>query len=149
MHPEAASQADQRKEAASFWRRWAPDPISLLSGIGLLAVFVLSRSTWHIHTTCLWRSTFGTPCPGCGLTRALVAIARGRFALAWEMHPWAYVLLPALIWLTVVPYVAKLAGIPRPSPESPSRSRQQARMWGLFVVLTVFTGWYWMRMFRG
>jgi len=34
----------------------------------------------------------GFPCPGCGMTRAVFAVLRGNFALAWEMHPFVYVL---------------------------------------------------------
>jgi hypothetical protein len=34
------------------------------------------------------------PCPGCGLTRAALAMARGDFARATALHPLAIVLVP-------------------------------------------------------
>lgn len=35
---------------------------------------------------CLFRSFTGIPCPGCGLTRSFIAIARGDFADAISYH---------------------------------------------------------------
>jgi hypothetical protein len=43
---------------------------------------------------CPVRAATGTPCPGCGMTRACVALARGRLGEAWSLHPFAYLLLP-------------------------------------------------------
>jgi hypothetical protein len=37
---------------------------------------------------------FGVPCPGCGLTRATVAMLRGDFAAALHLHPLSPVLVP-------------------------------------------------------
>ena len=38
-------------------------------------------------TVCTFRRIFGMDCPGCGLTRAFVAMAHGRLAAAWHYHP--------------------------------------------------------------
>lgn len=43
----------------------------------------------------------GTPCPGCGLTRASLAALRGDFAGAFALHPLAFVIAP-LMALTAV-----------------------------------------------
>lgn len=43
---------------------------------------------------CPWAGLLGWPCPGCGLTRAVLALLDGRFALAWRLHPLVYVVLP-------------------------------------------------------
>lgn len=37
---------------------------------------------------------FGIPCPGCGLTRATLALMRGDFAAALGFHPLVFVLAP-------------------------------------------------------
>lgn len=37
---------------------------------------------------------FGVPCPGCGLTRASLALLRGDFAAALRFHPLAPLLAP-------------------------------------------------------
>jgi uncharacterized protein DUF2752 len=50
---------------------------------------------------CPLRSALGIPCPGCGLTRASVALLRGDFAAALSAHAFAPVLLLGLMALAV------------------------------------------------
>lgn len=40
---------------------------------------------------------WGWDCPGCGLTRASVLLARGEWRSAWAAHPGAYVLLGVVL----------------------------------------------------
>lgn len=49
--------------------------------------------------TCLSRSLFGVTCPGCGLTRSVVALAQGDGATSWAMH--------RLGWLMAVSILAQ------------------------------------------
>lgn len=55
------------------------------------------------HSICLFRRTLGLPCPGCGLTRAFAALAKGDFAASWHLHPFAIVLAAEFgaAWLVV------------------------------------------------
>ena len=41
---------------------------------------------------CATRRFAGLACPGCGLTRAFTALARGDWAAAWALHPFALLL---------------------------------------------------------
>ena len=36
---------------------------------------------------CLWRRLTGTPCPGCGLTRSIGLLLRGKWSASLAMHP--------------------------------------------------------------
>lgn len=47
---------------------------------------------------CPTRLAFGVPCPGCGLTRATLALLRGDFAAVLRLHPLAPILAPLLLW---------------------------------------------------
>lgn len=50
---------------------------------------------------CPVKSALGIPCPGCGLTRACIALFRGEFAAAFDLHAFAPVLLLGLAALAV------------------------------------------------
>jgi len=59
---------------------------------------------------CAFKAATGIPCPGCGLTRASVALLRGEFAAAFGAHAFAPVLLLGLAALAVA---ALLPAAPR------------------------------------
>ena len=60
-----------------------------------LALFTLIA--WSVTgTSCTIRSITGLPCPGCGLTRALLQFLRGDLAGAWAMHPLFWLAVPVL-----------------------------------------------------
>lgn len=52
-----------------------------------------------LGTPCLLRSLWGLPCPGCGMTRALMALLRLELWQALEYHPmvWSLPLIAAAI----------------------------------------------------
>ena len=49
---------------------------------------------------CLWRTTFGIPCPGCGMSRAYQALLNGDFLLAWQQHP-LFWLVPLVVGICI------------------------------------------------
>jgi hypothetical protein len=48
---------------------------------------------------CLVAALLHVPCPGCGLTRAAFAMARGDVARAFALQPLSLVLVPMLAWI--------------------------------------------------
>ena len=64
-----------------------------------LFIFVLLFGIYSVTATlllghaCPINLIFGVPCPGCGLTRAVLLFLRGDFAGAFAMHP-LFVVLP-------------------------------------------------------
>jgi hypothetical protein len=73
---------------------------------GLLGGFLLHfwiPSGGSSRSICLFRRALDLPCPGCGLTRAFGALAKGDFAASWHLHPFALVLAVELFvaWLVV------------------------------------------------
>lgn len=55
-----------------------------------LAALLMSRIP-----LCPWAIATGTPCPGCGLTRATLEWCKGHFATAYHLHPLVFVATPA------------------------------------------------------
>ena len=64
-----------REDAKHYW----------LSVLIAAAVVVLLNLLFG--TVCPFRILFGLPCPGCGITRALLALIRFDFASAVRLHP--------------------------------------------------------------
>ncbi len=54
---------------------------------------------------CPVKLALGIPCPGCGLTRACVALMRGRFAESFSLHAFAPVLLLGLATFAVAGFL--------------------------------------------
>ena len=63
---------------------------------GVAAAQVLGVATGVGGWPCPLKAALGIPCPGCGLTRASVALLRGEFAAAFGLHAFAPVLLIGL-----------------------------------------------------
>lgn len=61
---------------------------------------------------CGFRAYTGLSCPGCGLTRAFVAIAHGRFADAWILNPFAFPLFLLALMGLAAPLLARFGWVP-------------------------------------
>jgi hypothetical protein len=62
---------------------------------------------------CPTRLFFGLPCPGCGLTRATLALLRFDWAGVWRFHPLAPIMAPLVIGTLGKPILEELGWIPR------------------------------------
>ena len=70
-----------------------PLRIAVLASLaGLLALAELVQVP-----LCPLASTFGVPCPGCGLTRATLALLHGNVRAALHFHPLVFLLAPLFI----------------------------------------------------
>lgn len=69
----------------------------------VFAYFVLLRKLFV--TTCPAVLITGLPCPGCGMTRALLRLLHFDFAGAWRIHPFVYVILIFVIWFGIRRYI--------------------------------------------
>lgn len=55
---------------------------------------------------CPLKALFGVPCPTCGMGRALVAAATGRWGEAWTFHPLALPLFAGLVAVAIAAWLA-------------------------------------------
>jgi hypothetical protein len=62
---------------------------SAVAAAALVAVASIAGAMTAAPTLCPVALLTGTPCPGCGMTRAVVALARGDLRASWAAHPLA------------------------------------------------------------
>lgn len=67
-------------------------PLRALGSLGALVVLLV----WG-PPLCPLQNMWGIPCPGCGLTRATVALAQGDVARALHLHPLVWLMLPIVV----------------------------------------------------
>lgn len=68
----------------------------------IIAYFVFFKVVFH--SMCPLVVITGFPCPGCGLTRAGLAVLSLDFARAWSIHPFIYPLMVLMILFCVNRY---------------------------------------------
>lgn len=71
--------------------------------LALPIVFLLIPRHWIEHgpTLCLYRNLLGRECWGCGMTRALHAVAHLDFTAAWGYNRMVVIVAPLLLYLYV------------------------------------------------
>lgn len=72
---------------------------AVLLGIGIL-YYIFIRIT-GLAIPCVFRKITGLLCPGCGLTRAVLACARLDFARAFAYNQYICIALPVLAYLII------------------------------------------------
>jgi len=63
--------------------------------------------------TCFFKLAVGAPCPGCGLTRATLALLRLDLPEVWRLHPLAPVVSPLFGWLLLRPLAVRIGLVSR------------------------------------
>ena len=87
--------ANVHRVAASKWVDRGP----LRRGAVVLALGGLLTLIYVEHfPICPMASVLGLPCPGCGLTRATIALARGDLREALHLHPLVWLISPIFGW---------------------------------------------------
>jgi hypothetical protein len=97
----------------------------------------LPFTTFPLPAVCTFRRIFGTDCPGCGLTRAFVALAHGRLAAAWHYHPVGVLLFAAV--LAQAPY--RLWQLVRLSRGRGEFRHPLLAAAGSFLIVALFVQW--------
>ena len=72
--------------------RWPGVPLWALLFVALWALVVVTARLVSAWTgteldTCLFHRFTGLPCPTCGTTRGLLALARGAWGVSWRWNP--------------------------------------------------------------
>ena len=56
---------------------------------------------------CPFHELTGVSCPGCGMTRACVALSRAEFPAAWSLHPFAFCLVGLSVCFAFFPVATR------------------------------------------
>jgi hypothetical protein len=78
-----------------------PTAVVALYAAGIVAARY-AAAAWHVPSLCLFRLTTGVPCPGCGTTRAGLALLGGHVGEALRQNPLTAGLLTAAMLSAVV-----------------------------------------------
>lgn len=84
---------------------------------------------------CQWLATTGYPCPTCGMTTSMAAMAHGRVVLAWQAQPFGIVLFTAVL-------AAALLGTYEAWTGRDAFGRLRPGMWWAWVpIVGLLAGW--------
>jgi len=90
---------------------------------------------------CPMASVFGVPCPGCGLTRATLALAHGDVQHALELHPLVLVLSPLFIWAMSSAALGYVRGPRAPRPARPWLASRTVTVFGSVLLFATLGVW--------
>ena len=72
-----------------------------IAWLGLGLSFVLPPDRGLGLPCCFFRWLSQSPCPGCGLTRSMIAISHGQWMEAWSYHPLVVFVYPLFCFLAI------------------------------------------------
>ncbi len=81
--------------------------LAAFAAAGLLIGFIAEPGNTPGFMVCYFKLITGLPCPGCGMTRAVIALAHGDLPTAWQYHPFVVVVFPGMAGLLAYPLVMK------------------------------------------
>ena len=68
----------------------------LLIGLGTVGLYTAVSGMTPEEVSlipCIFHSLTDLACPGCGMTRACLALVRGKFGVAWSYHPFSFLIV--------------------------------------------------------
>jgi len=83
------SATDPRAALPPRWTAPGPDAVLRASALAVLLARLAPARLAAWLPPCPFRAVTGVPCPGCGITRALLALAQLRVGEALALHPFA------------------------------------------------------------
>jgi hypothetical protein len=101
---------------------------------------------------CPLAGVLGIPCPGCGLTRATLALLHGDFRRAVHLHPLVLVIAPIFLWAVgsaALGYIRGKGGHDTPNESGLSTGLGARSMSALALLVMAFTFGIWGARFFG
>lgn len=80
--------------------------------LALATIYVLVCKNFRIALPCWFYELTGLYCPGCGVTRMLLAMLEGQFYQAFRYNPLVFMLIPGMLLLLGAMLYKKSQGQP-------------------------------------
>jgi hypothetical protein len=77
-----------------------------LIGLAVVGIYTVVSEKSPDEVTlipCIFHSVTDVPCPGCGMTRACLALTHAHFAEAWRYHPFSFLVAGLAVGVTFFP----------------------------------------------
>lgn len=77
-----------------------------LIALGIIGIYSLvsAKSPDDVKLIpCLFHTVTEVPCPGCGMTRACIALSQANFTEAWSYHPFSFLIVGLSIGVAFFP----------------------------------------------
>jgi hypothetical protein len=111
-----------------------------LTAAGLIAA--AAAVLWLGAPICPTALFLGIPCPGCGLTRATLALVSGDIASAFRLHPLVPILAPLFLGAMLTALIDYVRGpTARKRPTSSFWSTRAGRLTAVALFVLVFGVW--------
>ena len=81
-----------------------------LIGLGFIGIYtaISQKSPDEVSLIpCIFHSVTDVPCPGCGMTRACIALTHAHFAEAWRYHPFSFLIVCLAVGIAFFPSYLK------------------------------------------
>ncbi|MBX3315636.1 MAG: DUF2752 domain-containing protein [Phycisphaeraceae bacterium] len=112
-----------------------------LFAAALLVVAAISPADGLGINVCIMRATMDLPCPGCGVTRSMTLLTRGRFAESWHMHPLGGPILVALMFIALSGLVPEAWHRGDNRLRGATRAVGRTAAAGLLALMALLWGW--------
>lgn len=102
--------------------RWPLAVVLVYAAIG--AALRLCGSI-NILPPCLWTALFHHHCPGCGITRAGLALLQGHVTEAWQTNPLVFPAVGIIIYAILTDYIKFCRNFAPENKRNASKEQQQ------------------------
>ena len=103
--------------------------------IWLLPIIVVSIFVWLQRPICPSRVILGIFCPGCGLTRASLALLHGDLENMIFFHPLAILLGPLLAWFFLYEFLVEMGWMVRSQKRDLLQSMPKSAWIGMAIAI--------------
>ena len=108
-----------------------------ISVLHVTGIFSADRIGGTIPLFCPFKALTGIPCPGCGMTRAILSITKGDFHGAFSYNPFSFFLL-FMVVISVVPG--------KQAEKLPSIAPIVMNYFFIVVLVTILIYWFFARL---